>query len=139
MTGLERVRGHFYNWYDTRDCRPLDPRYVSSVDSGNLAGHLIAFVHACGEMIDRPLLGPEAPDGIEDAALLVRESLRARADDRGTHTLTRQRLDKALDAVTAAVTATPHTPAEWAGRLAELEAGAHTVTAIARALIEEDR
>ncbi len=139
MTGLERFRGHFYNWYETKDCRPLDPRYVSSVDSGNLAGHLIAFGHACREMIDGPLLGPAALAGIEDAALLVRESLRALAGDRRTHTLTRQRLDKALDAVTAAVKAIPHTPAEWAGRLAELEAGADMVTAIARALVEEDR
>ena len=139
MSGLERFRGHFYNWYDTRDCRPLDPRYVSSVDSGNLAGHLIALGHACREMIDRPLLGPAALAGIEDAALLVRESLRALAGDRRTHTLTRQRLDMALDAVTAFVQAIPHTPAEWAGRLVELEAGAHTVTAIAQALVEEDR
>ena len=43
MNGLERFRGHFYNWYDTRDLRPLEPKYVSSVDSGNLAGHLIAL------------------------------------------------------------------------------------------------
>ena len=35
MGGLERFRGHFLNWYDTRDLRPLDPRYVSTVDSGN--------------------------------------------------------------------------------------------------------
>ena len=42
MGGLERFRGHFYNWYDTLDLRPLDPKYISSVDSGNLAGHLIA-------------------------------------------------------------------------------------------------
>ena len=42
MNGLECFRGHFYNWYDTRNLRPLDPKYVSSVDSGNLAGHLIA-------------------------------------------------------------------------------------------------
>src|SRR5207245_1026680 len=45
MTGLERFRGHFYNWYDTKDRRPLDPNSVSSVDSGNLAGHLIALAH----------------------------------------------------------------------------------------------
>jgi cyclic beta-1,2-glucan synthetase len=138
MSGLERFRGHFYNWYDTKDCRPLDPRYVSSVDSGNLAGHLIAFGHACREMIDRPLLGSAALAGIEDAVLLVRESLRALAGERRAHTLTRQRLEKALDAVTAAVRAIPHTPAEWAGRLAELGAGAQMVTAIARALVEED-
>ena len=49
MSGLERFRGHFYNWYDTRDLRPLDPRYVSTVDSGNLAGHLIALANACRE------------------------------------------------------------------------------------------
>ena len=38
---LERFRGHLYNWYDTRDLRRLDPMYVSTVDSGNLAGHLL--------------------------------------------------------------------------------------------------
>ena len=53
MNGLERFRGHFYNWYDTHDLRPLDPKYVSSVDSGNLAGHLIALGNACREMIAR--------------------------------------------------------------------------------------
>ena len=58
MNRLERFRGHFYNWYDTRDLRPLDPKYVSSVDSGNLAGHLIALGNACREMIDRPVVGP---------------------------------------------------------------------------------
>jgi cyclic beta-1,2-glucan synthetase len=138
MTGLERFRGHFYNWYDTNDGRPLDPKYVSSVDSGNLAGHLIALAHGCREMIDRPVLGPAALAGIEDAALLVRESARARAGDGRTQAATRQRLDEALDAVTAAVSALPRTPAQWVGRLAELEARAHTVTAIARALVEED-
>src|SRR5208337_1969957 len=47
MSGMARFRGHFYNWYDTSDLRPLDPKYVSSVDSGNLAGHLIALANAC--------------------------------------------------------------------------------------------
>ena len=47
MERLQRFRGHFYNWYDTRDLRPLEPAYVSSVDSGNLAGHLIALANAC--------------------------------------------------------------------------------------------
>ena len=47
MEGMKRFRGHFFNWYDTSDLRPLDPAYVSSVDSGNLAGHLIALANAC--------------------------------------------------------------------------------------------
>ncbi len=139
MSSLERFRGHFYNWYDTKDCRPLDPRYVSSVDSGNLAGHLIALGHACREMIDRPLLGRAALTGIEDAALLVQESARGLDEHRRTRTDTRQRLAEALDGVTAAVKETPHTPGEWARRLAEIEALALTVTATTRALVEEDR
>jgi cyclic beta-1,2-glucan synthetase len=55
MNRLERFRGHFYNWYDTRDLRALDPKYVSSVDSGNLAGHLIVLRNACREIIGAPL------------------------------------------------------------------------------------
>jgi cyclic beta-1,2-glucan synthetase len=42
MEGLERHEGHLFNWYDTRSLAPLFPRYVSTVDSGNLAGALIA-------------------------------------------------------------------------------------------------
>src|SRR6059036_655611 len=137
MSVLERFRGHFYNWYDTKDCHPLEPKYVSSVDSGNLAGHLIAVGHACREMLDRPVMGAPALAGSEDAALLVRESARALADDGRTQVATRQRLDKALDAVMAVVPSIPHTPAEWAGRLEALAASARTVTAIARAMAEE--
>lgn len=40
---LEHYRGHLYNWYDTRTLQPLNPRYISSVDSGNLAGHLLTL------------------------------------------------------------------------------------------------
>ncbi len=60
MSGLARFRGHFYNWYDTRDLRPLDPQYVSSVDSGNLAGHLIALANACREWRSVPLADAQA-------------------------------------------------------------------------------
>src|SRR6185295_17767432 len=42
-----RYRGHFYNWYNLRDLHVLEPAYVSTVDSGNLAGHLIAVRQAC--------------------------------------------------------------------------------------------
>ena len=43
MQRLSRHRGHFFNWYATLDLHVLEPAYVSSVDSGNLAGHLIAL------------------------------------------------------------------------------------------------
>ncbi len=41
MHEMERYRGHFYNWYDTKTLEPLLPRYISTVDSGNLVGHLL--------------------------------------------------------------------------------------------------
>jgi cyclic beta-1,2-glucan synthetase len=44
---LERHRGHFLNWYDTQTGAPLLPMYVSTVDSGNLSGHLLAVAQAC--------------------------------------------------------------------------------------------
>ncbi len=43
MAGLPRHRGHWLNWYDTETLQPLRPRYVSTVDSGNLAGHLLTL------------------------------------------------------------------------------------------------
>ena len=86
MDSLERCHGHFYNWYDTHDLRPLEPKYVSSVDSGNLAGHLIALGQACRQMIAAPGVAPRWLDGIDDGMQLTRESLRLLADDRRTHT-----------------------------------------------------
>ncbi|WP_025414981.1 GH36-type glycosyl hydrolase domain-containing protein [Gemmatirosa kalamazoonensis] len=47
LARMRRFRGHFYNWYDLHDLRVLEPAYVSTVDSGNLAGHLIAVRQAC--------------------------------------------------------------------------------------------
>ena len=65
-----RFRGHFYNWYDTTDLRALDPQYVSTVDSGNLAGHLIALANACEEPL--PSGRRRILDGIEDTLALLR-------------------------------------------------------------------
>jgi cyclic beta-1,2-glucan synthetase len=138
MTALERFRGHFYNWYDTRSGHPLDPKYVSSVDSGNLAGHLIALGHACQEMIDRPRLDRAAPAGIEDTALLVLLSSLETVRDARPRSVTHQRLAAALDAVTAAVREPAHDSSEWVARLAALQAHAQTVVDIAGALVQED-
>jgi cyclic beta-1,2-glucan synthetase len=55
MDKLTRVHGHFLNWYDLKDLRVLDPPYVSTVDSGNLAGHLIALAEGCLAAIDTPV------------------------------------------------------------------------------------
>jgi cyclic beta-1,2-glucan synthetase len=137
MNGLERFRGHFFNWYDTRELRPLDPKYISSVDSGNLAGHLVALGQACQDIIDRPLLGPQVLSGIADSILLLHASARAIRDDRRTQTVTRKQLDEALDALAIALSPVPVTPGDWVVRLTELKARAHTMADIAHTLTAE--
>jgi len=142
MSGLQRFRGHFYNWYDTRDLRPLDPKYVSSVDSGNLAGHLIALANACREWIGRPMAGPELFAGIEDGRALTRETVQGLPDDRRTQTITRHQLGEALDALATALEQDPPlrppVPAEMiAARLEVLAPQGATMVDIARTLASE--
>jgi cyclic beta-1,2-glucan synthetase len=66
MAGLGRLHGHFFNWYDTRSLEPLMPQYISTVDSGNLAGHLIAVKQACIEFPDVSLFDHRAIEGFTD-------------------------------------------------------------------------
>ena len=72
---LELFRGHLYNWYDSRTLAPLAPRYVSTVDSGNLAGHLIALKQYCLESLERPVLETGQLGGLRDTANAVVEAL----------------------------------------------------------------
>jgi cyclic beta-1,2-glucan synthetase len=60
LHGLRRHRGHLMNWYDTQTAEPLLPMYVSTVDSGNLSGHLLAVAQACRELADAPYDGQAA-------------------------------------------------------------------------------
>jgi cyclic beta-1,2-glucan synthetase len=68
---LERYRGHFYNWYDTRTLEPLRPTYVSTVDSGNLAGHLITLAAGLRELASRPILHDHVLVGLGDTLDLL--------------------------------------------------------------------
>ena len=134
---LERYRGHLYNWYDTRDLHRLDPAYVSSVDSGNLAGHLLALSNACRQMIDQPLPAAAALAGIGDAMALTREAAGAIVDDRRSQTLTRRQIDEALELPAGASAVVPVTPEAWADRLGELAAHARTLSDVAAAITAE--
>src|SRR5687768_4194109 len=66
MAGLGRLHGHFFNWYDTKSLEPLMPQYISTVDSGNLAGHLIAVKQACIEFPDMSLFDHRVIEGLAD-------------------------------------------------------------------------
>ncbi len=74
MERLERHRSHFYNWYDTRTLLPLFPLYVSTVDSGNLAGHLLTLEPGLRELADQEILPPEAIAGLRDCCRLLRDA-----------------------------------------------------------------
>jgi cyclic beta-1,2-glucan synthetase len=132
---LPRYRGHLYNWYDTRTLEPLRPRYVSTVDSGNLAGHLLTLAagleHLSGHKIfptsifsglDQTLsvilgaAGPEATSALTPPALgTMRELLRQRPTTlSASHRLLRQLGAEAAE-LTRAVESSPDAELkEWA-------------------------
>ncbi|MBA3772895.1 MAG: glycosyl transferase, partial [Ramlibacter sp.] len=72
---MARFKGHFYNWYGTLDLQPLAPAYVSSVDSGNLAGHLIALASACEEWTAPSQVFSQAGAGVADHLQLARQAM----------------------------------------------------------------
>jgi cyclic beta-1,2-glucan synthetase len=63
---MDQFRGHFYNWYDTRTLKTIEPRYVSSVDSGNLAGLLLTLQAGLELIGQQPLIRPDMYDGLAD-------------------------------------------------------------------------
>jgi cyclic beta-1,2-glucan synthetase len=77
---LQRYRGHFYNWYDTRSLMPLVPEYVSSVDSGNLAGYLLTTRVGLLQLAGEPRIHARALDGMRDALRLCNECLAEAAE-----------------------------------------------------------
>ena len=71
---MPRFRGHFYNWIDTQTLLPLEPRYISSVDSGNLAGHLLTLSQSCRDLAHQPLFPDSIIEGIKDTVALLKIS-----------------------------------------------------------------
>lgn len=73
MALMERYQGHFYNWYDTLSLQPLNPVYISTVDSGNLAGHLLVLRQGLLALIDQPVFSKNWLEGIRDTVGIVVE------------------------------------------------------------------
>ncbi len=71
LEGLERYQGHFLNWYDTATRAPLPPRYVSTVDSGNLAGCLMALAQGLRHLVEAPQTPAQRREGLADTASLL--------------------------------------------------------------------
>jgi cyclic beta-1,2-glucan synthetase len=113
---LARYRGHFFNWYETRELRALDPKYVSTVDSGNLAGHLLAVAQGCDEFIRRPLLTQSALDGLGDALHLARAAVREVPDDRRTLIVNRSQVYGVLGDIEQLLGTSPQRFSGWVRR-----------------------
>lgn len=77
MAGLERYRGHFYNWYDTQSLKPLLPMYVSSVDSGNLAACLLTLRAGLLALPDEKILGTQLIKGLGDTLMILEDCMGA--------------------------------------------------------------
>jgi cyclic beta-1,2-glucan synthetase len=118
MQRLERHRGHFYNWYETRTLKPLLPLYVSSVDSGNLAGHLLTLAAGLREQADEKLFPPRIFDGLRDTVRVLRDLAR--------HNLELARLEIELEPA----------PVGLRAALALLESATAQATSIAAALAD---
>ncbi|MGA7578218.1 MAG: glucoamylase family protein [Desulfobaccales bacterium] len=71
MAALERHRGHFYNWYDTQSLQPLLPIYISTVDSGNLAGHLLTLRAGLLALPDHQILEARWFDGLSHTLRII--------------------------------------------------------------------
>ncbi len=134
---LERYRGHFYNWYDTRDLRALEPNYVSTVDSGNLAGHLIALANSCRAWSEEPVVSPHAISGIADCIGLLKRAFKQLPEGGRSAKSSRRQLDAAIRALSAALTASRPPASFIAVRLIELSRQAGSIIDLAEVLAEE--
>ncbi|EWY41660.1 glycosyl transferase [Skermanella stibiiresistens SB22] len=127
MGKLRRFRGHLFNWYETRDLRVLEPAYVSSVDSGNLAGHLIALANTCKEWALAPADGvaswATARAGMIDDHDLAREALaRLVAGAKDAAAEDARQIEAALDGVRDLLSQVPTGTAPGDGYLGTLKA-----------------
>ena len=99
---LERYNGHLYNWYDTRTLEPLHPHYVSTVDNGNLAGHLLTLRPGLLELADTPVWDARALAGLfaryhlngESVEVHANGDMAAEAVVRGLEEAVRQGMDE---------------------------------------------
>ena len=73
MQGMEKYRGHLFNWYDTISLEPLLPKYISSVDSGNMAGHLITLKQGLLALPDDAIVRESFFKGLADTINVLLE------------------------------------------------------------------
>ena len=75
MVKMERNNGHFYNWYDTETLHPLYPKYISTVDSGNLAGHLLVLRQGLLALPHQKIISIKLFEGLRDTYRVLTDTV----------------------------------------------------------------
>ncbi|EJF83499.1 hypothetical protein MCU_01184 [Bartonella elizabethae Re6043vi] len=95
LAKMEKFHGHLYNWYATDTLRPLLPTYVSTVDSGNLAGHLVTLSSALREWAEKPhLLFQSDREGLSDVLIILEETVKEIPDHQPSLRALRHRIEE---------------------------------------------
>jgi cyclic beta-1,2-glucan glucanotransferase len=136
MDKLEKFRGHFFNWYDTRSLQPLIPQYVSTVDSGNLAGHLLALINGL-RGLDRTPVGQNFYAGLRDNVELLRQAVAKFEETRPTQIVTRKQILSAVDELASILREDPRDLLELTGRLVGLRSRSQALTDIVQTFARE--
>ncbi len=73
LNRMEKFRGHLYNWYDTTNLEPLRPKYISTVDSGNFAGHIVTLKQGITSIKNHPIVPERFFEGLLDTIRIAVE------------------------------------------------------------------
>jgi len=74
MNEMERFNGHFYNWYDTLTLSALNPKYISTVDSGNLVGHLLTLKQGLVSISENFIFDIRIWQGLKTTCFITKEN-----------------------------------------------------------------
>ncbi len=136
---LESFRGHLLNWYDTQTLEPLNPRYVSTVDSGNFAGHLLAVKQSVIEIPNRNLFDSRVMKGLADSLEMMQfEAMQLKAGRQKTESVSIKQLHAEIESCQQLLKNQPNeTPDAWLSLLESLIVHTEIIKDITGALSQE--
>lgn len=132
MQKMQRFNGHFFNWYDTETLDVLAPHYISTVDSGNLAGHLLALESGCKEIRTKPLFSEMDLNGITDSIQLLRKAISLAKTTQQSSIAHLNQISQALPSFDPYLRNPPTTAQGWIQRWQELENRATSLLELAQ-------
>ena len=112
---LEHYRGHLLNWYDTSTLAPLLPRYISTVDSGNLAACLIALKQGCLALTEAPVVRAQQWQGLLVILDILKDMLKEMEENNPVSVIESFAVE--LDGMYERVSSIPDKPEAWMAML----------------------